>query len=217
MHRPAIELSTSYELSKPFGYRGEEHGKIIGIDLGTTNSCVSIMEGNTTRDREQRRCPHHALDRGVPGRRGNPRWRLGQAPGRDQSKNTLYAVKRLIGHKFTEKEVQKDIDLMPTRSWPPTTATPGSKCAATRSRHNRCLPTFCRTKMKKTAEDYLGEPVTRPSSPCPRTSTTHSARPQGRRPHCRSGRQAHHQRTHRCGPGLRPGQAGKGRPQDRRV
>ena len=51
---------------------------------------------------------------------------------------------------------------------------------------------------EKTAEDYLGEPVTRPSSPCPPTSTTASARPPGRRPHCRAGRQAHHQRAHRC-------------------
>ena len=119
-------------------------GKIIGIDLGTTNSCVAIMEGNTTRVIEN-----------SEGARTTPSIIAYQedgeilvgAPAKRQAvtnpKNTLYAVKRLIGRKFTEKEVQKDIDLMPTRSWPPTTATHGSKCAATNCRPSKCLPTSC--------------------------------------------------------------------------
>ena len=85
----------------------EQHGKIIGIDLGTTNSCVSIMEGNTTkRDRNARaRAPRPPSS---PTRKtANPRRRLGQAPGRDQPKNTLYAVKRLIGRKFTERKCRR--------------------------------------------------------------------------------------------------------------
>jgi molecular chaperone DnaK (HSP70) len=59
-------------------------------------------------------------------------------------RNTLYAIKRLIGRKFVEKEVQKDIALMPySRSWPPTTATPGSRCAARPWRPSRSAPTSC--------------------------------------------------------------------------
>ena len=89
-------------------------GRIIGIDLGTTNSCVAIMEGNTTKVIEN-----------AEGARTTPSIIAYQEDGevlvgasaKRQSvtnpKNTLYAVKRLIGRKFSEKEVQKDIDLMP--------------------------------------------------------------------------------------------------------
>ena len=89
-------------------------GKIIGIDLGTTNSCVSIMEGNSTKVIEN-----------AEGARTTPSIVayledgdiLVGAPAKRQAvtnpKNTIYAVKRLIGRKFDEKEVQKDIALMP--------------------------------------------------------------------------------------------------------
>jgi hypothetical protein len=89
-------------------------GKIIGIDLGTTNSCVAVMEGNTTRVIEN-----------AEGARTTPSIIAYQEDGEilvgasakrqavTNPKNTLYAVKRLIGRKFSEKEVQKDIDLMP--------------------------------------------------------------------------------------------------------
>ena len=88
--------------------------KIIGIDLGTTNSCVAIMEGNTTKVIEN-----------SEGARTTPSIIAYQEDGEilvgasakrqavTNPRNTLYAVKRLIGRKFTEKEVQKDIDLMP--------------------------------------------------------------------------------------------------------
>ena len=89
-------------------------GRIIGIDLGTTNSCVSIMEGNTPRVIEN-----------SEGARTTPSIVAYQEDGEvlvgtsakrqavTNPKNTLYAVKRLIGRKFSEKEVQKDIQLMP--------------------------------------------------------------------------------------------------------
>ena len=89
-------------------------GRIIGIDLGTTNSCVSIMEGNTPRVIEN-----------SEGARTTPSIVAYQEDGEvlvgasakrqavTNPRNTLYAVKRLIGRKFTEKEVQKDIGLMP--------------------------------------------------------------------------------------------------------
>src|SRR6187401_2663164 len=88
--------------------------KMIGIDLGTTNSCVAIMEGNSTRVIEN-----------SEGARTTPSIVAYQEDGEilvgasakrqavTNAKNTLYAVKRLIGRKFEEKEVQKDIHLMP--------------------------------------------------------------------------------------------------------
>src|SRR3989442_8464965 len=89
-------------------------GRIIGIDLGTTNSCVSVMEGNTPRVIEN-----------SEGARTTPSIVAYQEDGEvlvgasakrqavTNAKNTLYAIKRLIGRKFTEKEVQKDINLIP--------------------------------------------------------------------------------------------------------
>ena len=135
-------------------------GRIIGIDLGTTNSCVSIMEGNTPRVIEN-----------SEGARTTPSIVAYQEDGEvlvgasakrqavTNPKNTLYAVKRLIGRKFTEKEVQKDIGLMPYKivaadngdAW---IEVRGKKLSAQQ------VSADILRKMKKTAEDYLGEPVT---------------------------------------------------------
>ena len=135
-------------------------GKIIGIDLGTTNSCVAIMEGNTTRVIEN-----------SEGARTTPSIIAYQEDGEilvgasakrqavTNPKNTIYAAKRLIGRKFTEKEVQKDIDLMPYSivaadngdAW---IEVRGQKLAPPQ------ISAEVLRKMKKTAEDYLGEPVT---------------------------------------------------------
>ena len=135
-------------------------GRIIGIDLGTTNSCVAIMEGNTAKVIEN-----------SEGARTTPSIIAYQEDGevlvgasaKRQSvtnpKNTLYAVKRLIGRKFSEKEVQKDIDLMPY-----TIAAADNGDAWVEVRGNRMAPQQVSAdilrKMKKTAEDYLGEEVT---------------------------------------------------------
>ena len=135
-------------------------GKIIGIDLGTTNSCVSVMEGNTTRVIENsegaRTTPSIVayLEEGEV---------LGGASAKRQAvtnpKNTLYAIKRLIGRKFTEKEVQKDIDLMPYKI---TAADNGDAWVEVRGNKISAqqVSADILRKMKKTAEDYLGEPVT---------------------------------------------------------
>ncbi len=135
-------------------------GKIIGIDLGTTNSCVAVMEGNTTRVIEN-----------SEGARTTPSVIAYQEDGEilvgasakrqavTNPKNTLYAVKRLIGRKFTEKEVQKDIDLMPYKI-----AAADNGDAWVEVRGKRLAPPQVSAevlrKMKKTAEDYLGEEVT---------------------------------------------------------
>ena len=135
-------------------------GKIIGIDLGTTNSCVSVMEGQNAKVIEN-----------SEGARTTPSIVAFQedgeilvgAPAKRQAvtnpKNTLFAVKRLIGRKFDEKEVQKDIGLMPYKiikadngdAW---VEVRGKKLAPPQ------VSAEVLRKMKKTAEDYLGEPVT---------------------------------------------------------
>jgi molecular chaperone DnaK len=135
-------------------------GKIIGIDLGTTNSCVAIMEGGKPKviensegarttpsivayaDEDEILCGASAKRQAVT-----------------NAKNTLYAVKRLIGRRFEEKEVQKDIDLMPFKivkadngdAW---VEARGAKMAPPQ------VSAEVLRKMKKTAEDYLGEEVT---------------------------------------------------------
>ncbi|MGJ7494209.1 molecular chaperone DnaK [Variovorax sp. RT4R15] len=135
-------------------------GRIIGIDLGTTNSCVSIMEGNTTRVIEN-----------SEGARTTPSIVAYQEDGEvlvgasakrqavTNPKNTLYAVKRLIGRKFEEKEVQKDIDLMP---YTITKADNGDAWVEVRGKKiaPQQVSAEILRKMKKTAEDYLGEVVT---------------------------------------------------------
>jgi len=134
--------------------------KIIGIDLGTTNSCVSIMEGNSTRVIENsegaRTTPSIVayLEDGEI---------LVGAPGKRQAvtnpRNTLYAVKRLIGRKFTEKEVQKDIDLMPYKIVPAENGDAWVEVRGQKLAPPQVSAEVLR-KMKKTAEDYLGETVT---------------------------------------------------------
>lgn len=135
-------------------------GKIIGIDLGTTNSCVAVMEGGKPRVIEN-----------AEGTRTTPSIVAYQddgeiltgAPAKRQAvtnpKNTLYAVKRLIGRRFDEKEVQKDIKLMPY-----TIAKADNGDAWVEVRGEKMAPPQISAevlrKMKKTAEDYLGEEVT---------------------------------------------------------
>ena len=135
-------------------------GRIIGIDLGTTNSCVSVMEGNTPKVIEN-----------AEGARTTPSVVAYQEDGEvlvgasakrqavTNPKNTLYAVKRLIGRKFVEKEVQKDIDLMPYKI---AAADNGDAWVEVRGKQISAqqVSADILRKMKKTAEDYLGEAVT---------------------------------------------------------
>ncbi len=135
-------------------------GKIIGIDLGTTNSCVAVMEGTTARVIE-----NSEGDRTTPSivAYKDNEILVGATAKRQavtNPKNTFYAVKRLIGRKFTDAEVQKDIGLVPYKilahdngdAW---VATAGGKQMAPPEVSAQVL-----IKMKKTAEDFLGEPVT---------------------------------------------------------
>jgi len=135
-------------------------GRIIGIDLGTTNSCVAVMENGTPKVIEN-----------AEGTRTTPSIIaytddaeiLVGAPAKRQAvtnpKNTLYAVKRLIGRRFEEKEVQKDIGLMPYRI---VKADNGDAWVEVRDKKMAPpqISAEVLRKMKKTAEDYLGEEVT---------------------------------------------------------
>ncbi|MDX1804731.1 MAG: Hsp70 family protein, partial [Alcanivorax sp.] len=135
-------------------------GKIIGIDLGTTNSCVAVMEGDKTKVIEN-----------AEGARTTPsiiaytddkETLVGQAAKRQavtNPENTLYAVKRLIGRRFEDDVVQKDIKMVPYKiakadngdAW---VEVKGEKMAPPQ------ISAQVLKKMKKTAEDYLGEAVT---------------------------------------------------------
>jgi len=134
--------------------------KVIGIDLGTTNSCVAVMEGSTAKVIEN-----------AEGMRTTPSMvaftddneRLVGHPAKRQAvtnpENTLYAIKRLIGRRFEDKEVKKDIETVPYSivsgdngdAW---VEVRGEKMAPSQ------LSAFVLQKMKETAESYLGEPVT---------------------------------------------------------
>ncbi|MGG4693823.1 Hsp70 family protein, partial [Proteus mirabilis] len=135
-------------------------GKIIGIDLGTTNSCVAVMDGKNARviengegDRTTPSIVAYAQDGeilvGQPAKR--------QAVTNPQ--NTLFAIKRLIGRRFEDAEVQRDVSIMPYKI---IKADNGD--AWVEARNEKMAPPQVSAevlkKMKKTAEDYLGEPVT---------------------------------------------------------
>ena len=135
-------------------------GKIIGIDLGTTNSCVAVMDGNKARVLE-----NAEGDRTTPSiiaYTADGEILVGQ-PAKRQAvtnpQNTLFAIKRLIGRRFDEEEVSRDMNIMPYKivgadngdAW---VEAKGQKMAPPQ------VSAEVLKKMKKTAEDYLGEPVT---------------------------------------------------------
>ena len=136
-------------------------GKIIGIDLGTTNSCVAVMEGGKPRVIEN-----------AEGTRTTPsivaytedgEILVGQAAKRQavtNPTNTLFAVKRLIGRKFADDVVQRDIKMVPYNIM---AADNGDAWVQVQGNRRMAPPEIAARvlmKMKKTAEDYLGEPVT---------------------------------------------------------
>jgi molecular chaperone DnaK len=134
--------------------------KVIGIDLGTTNSCVAIMEGgkprvieNSEGDRTTPSIVAFTKDGEVV---------VGQSAKRQavtNPKNTLFAVKRLIGRKFKDEVVQRDIGMVPYKI----VAAENGDAWVEAQGTNKAPPEISAlvlAKMKKTAEDYLGEPVT---------------------------------------------------------
>ena len=135
-------------------------GRIIGIDLGTTNSCVAVLDGDSAKVIEN-----------AEGARTTPsiiaytedgEILVGQSAKRQavtNPTNTLYAIKRLIGRRFKDDVVQKDIKMVP---YTITEADNGDAWVEVKGK--KLAPPQISAevlkKMKKTAEDYLGEPVT---------------------------------------------------------
>src|ERR1700716_3382318 len=134
-------------------------GKIIGIDLGTTNSCVAIMEGGKPKVIENSEGARTTPS--VVAYQDDGEILVG-APAKRQAvtnaRNTLYAVKRLIGRRFEEKEVQKDIKLMPYRI---VRADNGDAWIEVRGKKISPQEVSAQIlrKLKKDAEAYLGETV----------------------------------------------------------
>ena len=135
-------------------------GRIIGIDLGTTNSCVSVMENGVAKIIEN--AEGGRTTPSIIAYTNDGEILVGQAAKRQSvtnPHNTLYAVKRLIGRRFDEDVVQKDIQMVPYKivkadngdAW---VEVKGEKMAPPQ------ISAEVLKKMKKTAEDYLGEPVT---------------------------------------------------------
>ncbi len=134
--------------------------KIIGIDLGTTNSCVALMEGGKARAIENSEGERTTPSVVAFSEEGEVL--VGAAAKRQavtNPENTLHAVKRLIGRKFDEKVVQRDVKEMPYRI---VKADNGDAWVEVRGKKMAAPEISARTlqKMKKTAEDYLGEEVT---------------------------------------------------------
>ncbi|MBS1138367.1 MAG: dnaK, partial [Proteobacteria bacterium] len=135
-------------------------GKIIGIDLGTTNSCVAIMEGGKPKVIENSEGARTTPS--IVAYTEDGEVLVGASAKRQavtNAKNTLFAVKRLIGRRFEEKEVQKDINLMPYKI---VRADNGDAWVEVRGKKISSPEISAQVlrKMKKTAEDYLGEEVT---------------------------------------------------------
>jgi molecular chaperone DnaK len=134
--------------------------KIIGIDLGTTNSCVAIMEGGKPKVIENSEGARTTPS--VVAYTEEGEILVGASAKRQavtNAKNTIYAVKRLIGRRFEEKEVQKDIGLMPYRIVKADNADAWVEVRGKKMAPQQVSAEILR-KMKKTAEDYLGEEVT---------------------------------------------------------
>jgi molecular chaperone DnaK len=142
-------------------------GKVIGIDLGTTNSCVAVMEGG-----EPVVIPNSEGSRTTPSMVAlteSGERLVGQIAKRQAITNpesTVYVVKRLIGRKFEDAEVKRSVGLVPYRIVP---ADNGDAWVNVQSK--RFSPAevsaMVLAKMKQTAEDYLGEPVTEAIVTCP--------------------------------------------------
>ena len=135
-------------------------GRIIGIDLGTTNSCVAVLDGDKPRVIENAEGDRTTFS--IIAYTNDGETLVGQSAKRQavtNPTNTLFAIKRLIGRRFQDKEVQRDIDIMPFKivgadngdAW---VEAKGEKMAPPQ------ISAEVLKKMKKTAEDYLGEEVT---------------------------------------------------------
>ncbi len=142
-------------------------GKIIGIDLGTTNSCVAVLDGDKVRvleNSEGRRTTPSVVAYAEDGE-----ILVGDSAKRQavtNPQNTLFAIKRLIGRRYDDAEVQRDLSIMPYKI---VKADNGDAWVEVRGKRQAPpqISAEVLKKMKKTAEDILGEPVTEAVITCP--------------------------------------------------
>ena len=190
--------------------------KAIGIDLGTTNSCVAVMEGNKAKVIEN-----------AEGARTTPSMvaftdsgevLVGQTAKRQSitnPENTVFAIKRLIGRRYDDPITQKDKGMVPYKIVPGPNGDAWVEVKGKKYSPSQ-ISAFILTKMKETAEAYLGQKVDPGGH---HRSGLFQRRPaagdQGRRPHCRPRSASHHQRADGGGARLRSGQ--EGQRQDRRL
>jgi molecular chaperone DnaK len=147
---------------KHLGYFFEEYNmsEIIGIDLGTTNSCVAVSENGQIKIIEN--AEGNRTTPSIIAYVDNGEVLVGASAKRQavtNPKNTLFAIKRLIGRKFTDKEVQKDIEMMPFSIVGADNGDAWVNVKGEQLAPQQISAEILR-KMKKTAEDYLGKPVT---------------------------------------------------------
>ncbi len=151
-------------------------GKIIGIDLGTTNSCVSILENGNVKVIENAEGARTTPS--IVAYANDGEILVGQSAKRQavtNPHNTLFAVKRLIGRRFEEDVVQKDIKLVPYKIVKANNGDAWVEAAGKEMAPPQISAEVLK-KMKKTAEDYLASQSPKRSSPFRPTSTTASVR-----------------------------------------
>lgn len=136
-------------------------GTIIGIDLGTTNSCVAVMEGGKPRVIEN--AEGERTTPSVVAFVDNGEVLVGQ-PAKRQAvtnpKNTIYAAKRLIGRRYDEDVVSKDKEIVPYQIIKADNGDAWIEVQGNKKLSPQQVSAYVLMKMKKTAEDYLGHPVT---------------------------------------------------------
>jgi molecular chaperone DnaK len=180
--------------------------KVIGIDLGTTNSCVAIMEGKDVRVIENSEGARTTPSMGAFADNGERL--VGQSAKRQavtNPANTLYAIKRLIGRRYDDPIVAKDKGLVPY-----TIVRGDNGDAWVEAKGEKYSPSqvsaFILGKMKETAEAYLGEPVSQAVITVPAYFNDSQRQASRRRPDRRPRRAAHHQRADGGSTRLRHGQ-----------
>eukprot|EP00126_Sphaerothecum_destruens_P012592 Sdes_comp21579_c0_seq1m20184 len=156
------KIASKWSLGKNLGlrtYASKPKGAVIGIDLGTTNSCVAVMEGKTGKVIENSEGTRTTPS--VVAFLPNGERLVGQ-PAKRQAvtnpRNTLYATKRLIGRKFDDPETKKDMDVVPFKIVKASNGDAWLEAQGKQYSPSQ-IGAFVLMKMKDTAENYLGTPV----------------------------------------------------------
>ena len=187
--------------------------KVLGIDLGTTNSVAAVIEAGepvVVENAEGARLTPSVV---AVNPRSDERY-IGQVAKRQSvtnPENTIFSVKRLMGRKYSDQEVQGAVGKLPYKVVQASNGDAHVEMSGQAYAPPQ-ISSFVLQKIRQDAEAKLGERINQAVITVPAYFQRRPAPGnQGRRHHCRPGRPAHHQRTHRLLPGLRPGQDQRGR------